>query len=130
MEGKREIEKKNFRHFTGFCSNSQISSNTKKRNYLWFVADDSDRFIYIVFIVLTFPLAGSEQGGSMPFLMDLLQHGGFFRDNGLNSLPSINHAASLLGKPDIFKNFNLRRENIETFLIKSKHLIIRLKPTV
>ena len=53
-------------------------------------------------------------------LMVLLENGGFFRDNGLNSLPSIKHICSVLNDPNIFKNVNVKYETIVSFVRKSK----------
>ena len=53
-------------------------------------------------------------------LMVLLENGGFFRDNGLNSLPSVKHICNLLNDPDIFKNVDVKNETIVSFIEKSK----------
>ena len=52
--------------------------------------------------------------------MVLLENGGFFRNNGLNSLPSIKHICRLLNDPNIFKNVNVKHETIVSFVKKSK----------
>ena len=52
--------------------------------------------------------------------MILLECGGFFRDNGLNSLPSIKHICSILNAPNIFKNVTAQNETIVSFVRKSK----------
>ena len=56
--------------------------------------------------------------------MDLLENGGFFRENGFNSLPSVKHIAGLLKMPNIFKNVSVKIENIGTFLTNSKDSMI------
>ena len=53
-------------------------------------------------------------------LMILLENGGFFRDNGLNSLPSIKHICGILNEPNIFKSVNVQNETIVSFVRKSK----------
>ena len=50
----------------------------------------------------------------------LLGSGGFFRDGGLNHLPSIKHIADLLNKPNIFKNVSYKIDKTSRFLRKSK----------
>ena len=52
--------------------------------------------------------------------MVLLGSGGFFRDNGLNSLPSIKHIGSLLNDPSIFENVEIKIETVVSFVRKSK----------
>ena len=52
--------------------------------------------------------------------MVLLANGGFFRDNGFNSLPSIKHICSLLNDPNIFKSVEIKTETIVSFVRKSK----------
>ena len=53
-------------------------------------------------------------------LMILLGSGGFFRDNGLNSLPSIKYVGSLLKDPSTFKKFDVKIETIVSFVRNSK----------
>ena len=53
-------------------------------------------------------------------LMVLLESGGFFHDNGLNSLPSINHICSLLNDPNFFKSVSAKNESLVSFVRKSK----------
>ena len=53
-------------------------------------------------------------------LMILLGDGGFFRDNGLNSLPSIRHICSLLNEPDIFSNISYKTVKTSLFVRNSK----------
>ena len=52
--------------------------------------------------------------------MVLLENGGFFRNNGLNSLPSVKHICRLLNDPDIFKNVDAKNETVVSFIRKSK----------
>ena len=63
---------------------------------------------------------------SIKHLMNLLSYGGFFRENGLNSLPSIKRIAKLMKMSDVFKNVNPKIESIKTFLDKSKNSIVSL----
>ena len=53
-------------------------------------------------------------------LMILFENGGFFRDNGLNSLPSIKCIGSLLNEPNAFKNVETKVDTIVSFIKKSK----------
>ena len=53
-------------------------------------------------------------------LMVLLGSGGFFRDNGFNSLPSIKYIGRLLNDPNIFKNVEVKIETIVSFVRKRK----------
>ena len=57
-------------------------------------------------------------------LMDLLENGGFFRENGFKNLPSVKHIAGLLKIADVFTNARVKIENIGTFLNNSKDLRI------
>ena len=52
--------------------------------------------------------------------MILLENGGFFQDNGLNSLPSIKHICDILNDPNIFKNFEVKKGTIVSFVRNSK----------
>ena len=68
-------------------------------------------------------LVGKNQGLEMiSDLMVLLENGGFFRDNGLNSLPSIKHIGALLNDPGTFKNFEAKIQTIVSFVRKRKFL--------
>ena len=58
----------------------------------------------------------------MSDLMILLGSGGFFRDNGLNSLPSIKYIGSLLNDPNIFKELDVKIETVVSFVRKSKYI--------
>ena len=58
----------------------------------------------------------------MSDLMILLGSGGFFRDNGLNSLPSIKYIGSLLKNPNTFKELDVKIETVVSFVRKSKFL--------
>ena len=79
----------------------------------------------MVYGLLPTTLANNGEQGQWPSdLMNLLRYGGFFRDNGLNSLPSIKHMANLLGETNFFKRFTVKTENIEEFLNESKWLTI------
>ena len=53
-------------------------------------------------------------------LMILLESGGFFRDSGLNSLPSIKHICSILNDPNIFKDVSAKNQTLVSFVRKSK----------
>ena len=57
----------------------------------------------------------------MSDLMILLGSGGFFRDNGLNSLPSIKYVGSLLNDPNTFKELDVKIETVVSFVRKSKY---------
>ena len=57
----------------------------------------------------------------MSDLMILLGSGGFFRDNGLNSLPSIKYIGSLLNDPNTFKELDVKIETVVSFVRKSKY---------
>ena len=71
--------------------------------------------------VNTLFLVGKNQGLEMiSDLMILLGDGGFFRDNGLNSLPSIRHICSLLNEPDIFSNISYKTVKTSLFVRNSK----------
>ena len=52
-------------------------------------------------------------------IMILLGEGGFFRYNGLNSLPSIKHISNLLDQPDIFKSVSYKSLKTSTFVKNS-----------
>ena len=54
--------------------------------------------------------------------MILLGSGGFFRDTGLNHLPSIKYIADLLNQPSIFKNATYKTIKTSTFARNSKFL--------
>ena len=54
--------------------------------------------------------------------MVLLGSGGFFRDCGLNSLPSIRHLGRVLNDPNIFTNFKVKTQTVASFARKSKFL--------
>ena len=56
-------------------------------------------------------------------LMILLGVGGFFRNNGLNSLPSIQHIGDLLNEPNMFENVNYKTFKTVSFVKNSKLLI-------
>ena len=76
----------------------------------------------IVFALLPTTLTGFEHQG-LKFISDLmvlLENGGFFRDNGLNSLPSVKHLCSLLNDPNIFKNVDVKNETVVSFIRKRK----------
>ena len=60
-------------------------------------------------------------------LMILLGDGGFFRDDGLNSLPSIRHICSLLNEPDIFSNISYKTFKTSLFVRNSKFSIKKHK---
>ena len=66
-------------------------------------------------------LVGKNQGlERITDLMTLLENGGFFRDNGLNSLPSIKHLGSLLNDQNIFRNVGTKVETIVSFVRNSE----------
>ena len=66
-------------------------------------------------------LVGKNQGLEIiSDLMVLLENGCFFRDNGLNSLPSIKHICSLLNDSNIFNNVETKTETIVSFVRQSK----------
>ena len=53
-------------------------------------------------------------------LIVLLTNGGFFRDIGLNHLPTVKHIADLLNRPNIFKNVSYKTIKTSTFVRNSK----------
>ena len=53
-------------------------------------------------------------------VMILLGEGGFFRDYGVNNLPSIKHVSNLLKEPNIFKNVAYKSMKTTTFVRNSK----------
>ena len=60
-------------------------------------------------MLTVFSDGGRNQGVELiSDLMILLGHGGFFRDNGVNSLPSISFLADRLNEPNIFKNVSYK----------------------
>ena len=68
-------------------------------------------------------LVGKSQGLELiSDLMVLLGSGGFFRNCGLNSLPSIRHIGSIFNDPNIFANFKVKTQTVASFVRKSKFL--------
>ena len=69
---------------------------------------------------------GKHQGLEMiSDLTILLGVGGFFRNNGLNSLPSIQHIGDLLNEPNIFENVNYKTFKTVTFVRNSKFVSLK-----
>ena len=74
-------------------------------------------------LLISFFLVGKNQGlEQISDLIILLASGGFFRDNGLNSLPSIRHIGSLLNDSNVLKNVEVKIETVVSFVRKSKFL--------
>ena len=76
------------------------------------------RILEIFFLV-----DGSRSLDLISDLMILLGHGGFFHDNGLNSLPSIKYIASLLSESDLLTNVNPIIEKTFSFVTKRKFIL-------
>ena len=66
-------------------------------------------------------LVGKNQGlRTVSDIMILLGEGGFFRDNGVNSLPSVKHISNLLNDPNTFKNVSYKSIKTSSFVKNSK----------
>ena len=72
-------------------------------------------------LIPTTTIDGPNQTQSLLYVKFMLEHGGFLRDNGLNSLPSIKKLSSILNLPNGF-NFDIKVESIASLCKKSKFL--------
>ena len=70
-------------------------------------------------LIPTTTIDGPDQTQSLLYVKFMLEFGGFLRDNGLNSLPSIKKISSILNLPNGF-NFDIKIDNISSISKQSK----------
>merc|ERR1712131_3337 len=69
-------------------------------------------------LIPTTTIDGPDQTQSLLYVKFMLEHGGFLRDNGLNSLPSIKKLSNILNLPNGF-NFDIKVESIASLCKKN-----------